>query len=60
MATNDNKRVIRERLEAAADLKSAVANATEESEIPEEYRWESTDDDVSDERRGVGRDHPTT
>ena len=36
-----------------ADLEAAVA--IEESEIPEAYRWDSTDDDVSDERRGSGR-----
>ena len=38
-----------------AELEAAVADAIEESEIPEAYRWESTDDDVSDERRGSGR-----
>jgi antitoxin StbD len=37
------------------DLETAVANSITNSEIPEEYRWESTDDDVPDERRGMGR-----
>jgi hypothetical protein len=37
------------------DLEAAVADAVEDSEIPQEYRWESTDDRVSDEQRGSGR-----
>lgn len=38
MAINDNERVIREK-----QIESAVADAFEESEIQEEYRWDSTD-----------------
>jgi antitoxin StbD len=37
------------------DLDTALATAIVNSDIPEEYRWESTEDDVSDERRGAGR-----
>lgn len=40
---------------AVEELETAVATSIERSEIPEEYRWDSTDSDVSDERRGVGR-----
>lgn len=29
-------------------------NSLVESEIPEQYRWDSSDEDVSDERRGMG------
>jgi antitoxin StbD len=36
-----------------ADLEAAVAESIVNSEIPEEYRWDS-DDDVPDQRRGVG------
>lgn len=37
-----------------ADLEASVADAIINSEIPEEYRWNSTDDDVPDARRGMG------
>ena len=37
----------------ATDLTDALAGAVVNSEIPEQYRWEA-DDDVTDERRGVG------
>ena len=38
----------------AADLTDALASAVVNSEIPEEYRWELTDEEVTDKRRGVG------
>lgn len=36
------------------DLNAAIAEAVIHSDIPPEYQWESTDEAVSDERRGVG------
>ncbi|WP_108462819.1 type II toxin-antitoxin system Phd/YefM family antitoxin [Devosia naphthalenivorans] len=38
-----------------SELDDLVANGIESSEIPEQYRWSSEDDDVTDERRGAGR-----
>lgn len=38
-----------------ADLDAALATAVVNSEIPEEYRWDSSEEHVSDERRGAGR-----
>ena len=37
-----------------AELDAAVADSIVNSEIPEEYRWDSSEEDVSDERRGMG------
>jgi prevent-host-death family protein len=37
-----------------ADMTEALAGAVMNSEIPKEYRWEVTDEDVSDDLRGVG------
>jgi antitoxin StbD len=37
-----------------ADLEAAVVDSIIDSEVPEEYRWDSTDDDVPDARRGMG------
>jgi hypothetical protein len=37
-----------------AELDAAVAEAIVNSEIPEEYRWDSSEENVSDERRGMG------
>jgi prevent-host-death family protein len=38
-----------------AELDAAVADAITDGEIPEGHRWDSTDEDVSDERRGTFR-----
>jgi hypothetical protein len=35
-------------------LEAAGADSTVNSEIPEQYRWDSSEENVSDERRGVG------
>lgn len=37
----------------AEDLEAAVAASVERSEIPEQYRWNSDEDDVPDSRRGM-------
>jgi len=37
----------------ATEINDILANSIERSEIPEEYRWNSTDSDVLDARRGV-------
>jgi prevent-host-death family protein len=38
-----------------ADLEASVVDAIVNSEIPEEYRWISTEDGVPDVRRGAGK-----
>ncbi|HEV7291129.1 MAG TPA: type II toxin-antitoxin system prevent-host-death family antitoxin [Devosia sp.] len=38
-----------------AELDDIVAHGVETSDIPPEYRWNSDDEDVSDERRGAGQ-----
>jgi hypothetical protein len=38
-----------------AELDAAVADPIVNSEIPEEYRWDSSEQDVSDERRDMDR-----
>lgn len=35
------------------DLDAAVVDSIEQSEIPEQYRWDSDETDVSDSRRGM-------
>ena len=42
-------------LDGAAELDELIADAIETTEIPEQYRWNSDDDEVTDEQRGAGR-----
>ena len=37
------------------DLDAAIVEAIENSEIPDEYRWDSTEEDVPESRRGMSR-----
>lgn len=38
-----------------AELDDLIAGAIETTEIPEQYRWDSDDENVRDEQRGAGR-----
>lgn len=38
-----------------AQLDDLVACAIENTEIPEQYRWDAEDENVSDEQRGASR-----